>query len=128
MQRVLKVLVVLSILTLALNAFAGENKGSKGSFTLPSAAQLEGKSLAAGEYKVRWEGTGPEVQVTVSQGKNTIATLPAKLVERSEKARRNAVVLNNNGGSASIIELQLAGKQAALVFESAASVAQKQAQ
>jgi hypothetical protein len=125
MQKVVKVLVVVSILTLALSALAGENKGS---FTLPSTAQLEGKSLAAGEYKVRWEGTGPEVQVTVSQGKNTIATIPAKLVERSEKARRNAVVLNNNGGQSQIMELQLAGKQAALVFENAASVAQKQAQ
>src|SRR5262249_23167237 len=126
MQRVVRVLVVISILTLALSAFAGENKGS---FTLPSAAQLEGKNLAAGEYKVRWEGSGPEVQVTISQGKNTIATIPAKLVERSEKARRNAVVVNNNGGSvSSIVELQLAGKQAALVLENAASVAQKQAQ
>jgi ABC-type molybdate transport system substrate-binding protein len=125
MQKVLKVFVVLSILTLALSAFAGENKGS---FTLPSTAQLEGKSLAAGEYKVRWEGTGPEVQVTVTQGKNTIATLPARLVERSEKARRNAVVVNNSGSASHIIELQLAGKQAALVFGSEASVAQKQAQ
>ncbi|MCI0351874.1 MAG: hypothetical protein L0Z53_20835 [Acidobacteriales bacterium] len=121
MQKGLKVLVVLSILTLALSAVAGENKGS---FILPSAAQLDGKSLPAGEYKVRWEGTGPEVQVTVTQGKNTIATLPAKLADRSQKARRNAVVLDNN----SIIELQLAGKQAALVFERGASVAQKQAQ
>ena len=121
MQKALKVLVVLSILTLAMSAFAGENKGS---FTLPSAAQLEGKNLAAGEYKVRWEGSGPDVQVTVSQGKNTIATLPAKLVERSEKARRNAVVLNNTN----IIELQLAGKQAALVFGNGAAMAEKQAQ
>ena len=121
MQKALKVLAVLSILTLAIGAFAGENKGS---FTLPSAAQLEGKNLAAGEYKVRWEGSGPEVQVTVTQGKNTIATLPAKLVERSEKARRNAVVLNNTN----IIEVQLAGKQAALVFGNAAAMAEKQAQ
>src|SRR5262245_4896811 len=125
MQRVVKVLVVLSILTLALSALAGENKGS---FTLPSAAQLEGKNLAAGDYKVRWEGTGPEVQVTVLQGKHTIATIPAKLVERSEKARRNAVVLNGNGSQSQIIELQLAGKQAALVFNNGSTVAEKQAQ
>lgn len=125
MQKVVKILVVLSILTLALSALAGENKGS---FTLPSAAQIEGKNLAAGEYKVRWEGAGPEVQVTVLQGKHTIATIPAKLVERSEKARRNAVVINNNGSQSQIIELQLAGKQAALVFNNGSTVAEKQAQ
>jgi hypothetical protein len=125
MQKVLKVFVVVSILTLAIGAFAGENKGS---FTLPSTAQLDGKNLSAGEYKVRWEGAGPEVQVTISQGKHTVATVPAKLVERSQKAARNAVVLNNNGGASNIVEVQLSGKQASLVFGNAATVADKQAQ
>ena len=126
MQRALKVLAGISILVLAMSAVAAENSGK---FTLPSAAELNGKSLAAGEYKVRWEGQGPEVQVTVSRGKETITTAPAKLVERSEKARRNAVVMNTNrGGAGSIIELQLSGKRAALVFNEGASWTAKQAQ
>lgn len=126
MQRALKVMVGISVLMLAVSAFAGNNGGK---FSLASAAELNGKSLAAGEYKVRWEGQGPEVQVTVSQGKNIVATLPAQLVERESKAARNAVVLKNNGGGAgSIVELQLAGKQSVLVFQKAATVADKQAQ
>lgn len=126
MRRVSKVLVGITVLMLAMSAVAAQNSGK---FTLPSAAQLNGKSLAAGEYKVRWEGQGSDVQVTISQGKQTIATVPAKLVERNEKAARNAVVLDSSGGGAgSIVEVQLAGKQAALVFDKRATMAEKQAQ
>jgi hypothetical protein len=67
------------------------------------------------------------VQVTISQGKKTIATTAAKLVERAEKAPRSAVVLDTSSGTRSITELQLAGKQTALVFEPM-NTAQKQGQ
>jgi len=126
MQRALKVLAGISVLVLAMSAVAAENSGK---FTLPSAAELNGKSLAAGEYKVRWEGQGPDVQVTVSRGKETITTAAAKLVDRGEKAQRNAVVMNTNGGGAgSIIELRLSGKRSVLVFNEGADSIAKQAQ
>ena len=126
MQRALKVLAGISVLVLAMSAVAAENSGK---FTLPSAAELNGKSLAAGEYKVRWEGQGPDVQVTVSRGKETITTAAAKLVDRGEKAQRNAVVMNTNGGGAgSIIELRLSGKHSVLVFNEGADSIAKQAQ
>lgn len=124
-SKVVKVMIGVAVLMVALSAVAAENSGK---MVLPSAAQFNGKSLPAGEYKVRWEGQGPDVQVTLSQGKHTIATAPAKLVSRSEKAPRNAVVLNNEGGKGSIVELRLAGKQSALVFEGASSGNEKQAQ
>jgi uncharacterized protein YcnI len=83
----------------------------------------------AGDYKVSWEGQGPEVNVTISQGKKTVVTAPARLVERESKAPRNAVVMRTNGGgTGSIVELQLAGKQSVLVFQKAATVAEQQAQ
>jgi len=126
MQRALKVLAGISVLVLAMSAVAAENSGK---FILPSAAELNGKSLAAGEYKVRWEGQGPDVQVTVSRGKETIATAPAKLVDRGEKAPRNAVVMNTSGGGAgSIVELRLSGKRSVLVFNEGAGWTAKQAQ
>lgn len=126
MQRAVKVLVGVSILMLAVSAMAGDHSGK---FNLTSEAQLNGKNLPAGDYKVSWDGQGPEVQVTISKGKNTIVTAPARLVDRESKAVRNAVVLNTNGGgTGSIVELQLAGKQSALVFQKNASVADKQAQ
>jgi hypothetical protein len=126
MQRAVKVLVGASILMLAMTAVAGEHSGK---FNLTGEAQLNGKSLPAGDYKVSWDGQGPEVQVTISQGKNTIVTAPARLVERETKAARNAVVMRTNGGgTGSIVELQLAGKQSVLVFQKAATVAEQQAQ
>ena len=126
MQRAVKVLVGVSILMLAVSAMAGDHSGK---FNLTSEAQLNGKNLPAGDYKVSWDGQGPEVQVTISKGKNTVVTAPARLVEREAKAVRNAVVMRTNGGgTGSIVELQLAGKQSVLVFDKAATVADKQAQ
>ena len=127
MQKGLRLLIVLSILALATSAIAAENSGR---FVLAEAAQLNGKNLAAGEYKIHWDGQGQAVQVTVSQGRKTITTAPAKLVERGEKAPRNAVVLNSNsgGGPSSIVELQLSGKRSALVFDTTTAANEKQAQ
>lgn len=126
MQTAVKVLVGVSVLMLAMTAVAGDHSGK---FNLNTAAELNGKSLAAGDYKVSWEGQGPEVNVTISQGKKMVLTAPARLVERESKAPRNAVVMRTNGGgTGSIVELQLAGKQSVLVFDKAATVADKQAQ
>jgi hypothetical protein len=126
MRKALKVWIGVSLLLLTVSALAAENTGR---FILPSAAQLNGKDLKAGEYKVRWDGQGPDVQVTVTQGKETVTTATAKLVDRGQKAARNAVVLDSSsGGPSSIVELQLSGKRSALVFVSPTNTAQKQAQ
>jgi hypothetical protein len=126
MQRAVKALVGVSILMMAMTAVAGDHSGK---FNLSTPAELNGKTLKAGDYKVSWDGQGTDVQVTISQGKNAIVTAPARLVEREAKAPRNAVVMRTNGGdTGSIVELQLAGKQSVLVFDKAATVADKQAQ
>jgi hypothetical protein len=36
-------------------------------------------TLTPGQYTIEWNGPGPDVQVTFSQGKNTILTVPATL-------------------------------------------------
>lgn len=41
---------------------------------------VAGTQLAPGHYKVIWEGSGSDVTVRFAEGKKTIATAPAKLV------------------------------------------------
>lgn len=36
-------------------------------------------TLTPGQYTIEWNGPGPDVQVSFSQGKNTIVTVPATL-------------------------------------------------
>jgi len=67
----------------ATSAFAqGENKGK---LSLPESVTVEGKQLPPGNYKVQWEGTGPNVEVKILKGKETVATVPARLVAGQTK-------------------------------------------
>jgi hypothetical protein len=74
-----------SALLLSSAALAGDS--NKGSLQLYEKVNIEGKPLNPGKYTVTWEGTGPNVQVTVLQGKQAVATFPAHV---TEQATRNA--------------------------------------
>ncbi len=68
-------------MTLLLGTSA--SAASKGSLKLEEAVSVNGMQLAKGEYKVTWEGTGPNVELSVIQSKKIVATVPARLVELS---------------------------------------------
>jgi len=113
LTQVLALVLVLALTTTALAAATGS-----ANIKLSSAAQLNGTSLAAGEYKVKWESRSPEADVTFLQGKKTVATAHAKLVDRDQAARENAVVTRaNSDGSESIVEIRFEGKKSVLVFD-----------
>ncbi len=40
---------------------------------------VDGKILNSGKYTAQWTGDGPNVQVTLTKGKDTVATFPAQL-------------------------------------------------
>ena len=108
--------VLVAVLVLALSATAVA-ASSTSTVKLFSAAQLNGTSLAAGEYKVKWDSHSPEADVTFLQGRKTVATAHAKLVDRDQAARENAVVTRaNSDGSETIVEIRFEGKKSVLVF------------
>lgn len=59
-------------------AFAGPKNSAN--VTLDQPVTVAGTQLAAGQYKLTWEGSGPDVTVSFDEGKKTIATTSAKLV------------------------------------------------
>lgn len=65
-------------LLFSVSAFAAE--GNKGTLILPEKVTVEGRELPAGTYKVQWDGSGPTVQVNILHGKDTLVTVPARLV------------------------------------------------
>ncbi|HET7107159.1 MAG TPA: hypothetical protein VFI38_10135 [Candidatus Acidoferrum sp.] len=77
-----------SALLLASAAVAGES--NKGSLNLFEKVNVEGKALNPGKYTVIWDGTGPNVQVTVFQGKQTVATFSAHLTEQANRNTEDA--------------------------------------
>ncbi|HET7205584.1 MAG TPA: hypothetical protein VFI95_03300 [Terriglobales bacterium] len=108
-----KLMMVVAALGLATSAFAGTTH--RGSLQVYAPVQVNGHQVAAGNYQVRWEGDGPNVQLTILKGKNVVATSPAHMVDLNTKAVNDAALIKNNSdGSRSLSQVRFAGKKAAL--------------
>jgi hypothetical protein len=100
-------------LLLATSVFAANT--NKGSLQTMSDVTVSGKKIPAGEYSLRWEGTGSNVQVSILKGKTVVATTPARLVDLSQSPSNDAaVVTTNSDGSKSLAEVRFGGKKYAL--------------
>jgi hypothetical protein len=100
-------------LLLATSAFAA----NKGSLMVSDPVTVSGKSLAAGEYTVKWEGNGPNVELNFLHGNKVVATTSARLIDLDRSAYSNASVVKRNGdGSKTLSEIRFAGKKYALAL------------
>lgn len=95
-------------LLLATSAFAI----NKGSFSVQEPLMVNGTKLAVGDYKVQWDGNGPNVELSITQGKKVIAKVPAHMVDLGAPSETDATVVRNNGdGVRSLSEVRLSGKK-----------------
>jgi hypothetical protein len=109
-----KLTLALAVLLMAALSAVAQNART---LKLPFSGSLNGKQLAAGEYKVTWETHSPEATVNFMQKKAVVATVEGKWVERDTKYEANAVVYSTNpDGSRTILEVRFAGLKGALVF------------
>lgn len=113
-----KIMALTLAALLTASAFAG-SETHKASMELFDAAQVNGSQLAAGQYQVQWEGAGPNVELSIKQGKKVLAKTPARLLTLNDKAGNDAVVTNQNtDGRKSVSEIRFAGKKFALALGS----------
>ena len=111
LSKVSKGLLLGLALLLATSAFAA----NKGSLQVSDEVTVSGKQLARGEYTVKWEGNGPNVELNILQGKKVVATTPARLIDLNRSADGDsAVVRKNDDGSRTLAEIRFAGKKYAL--------------
>ena len=103
-------------LLFAASAFAKES--NKMTLRLQDRVTVEGKALNPGEYKLEWDGTGPNVQVSIRQGKETIATVPARLIEEPTRNNEDAYATNSESdGSTVLTNIYVGGRRVSLQFE-----------
>jgi hypothetical protein len=108
-----KSLVLGLALLLASSAFAGTP--SKGSLQLSNPVTVNGTTLKAGDYKLNWEGNGPNVELSIMQGKNVVAKVPAHLVDLpSPAANTAAVTKKQDSGVNALSGIRFQGKKQAL--------------
>jgi hypothetical protein len=113
-------LAMLTLATLlATGAFAAST-AHKCTFKISDPVQVSGKQLPAGEYVIKWEGSGPDVQASITQGGKVVATVPAKVVELQQKATNGtAEVQNGASGNGTLSQVQFSGQKYALEFSGA---------
>jgi len=106
-----KSLVVGLALTLASSAFAA----SKANLTLNNPTSINGTKLKAGDYKLEWDGSGPNVEVSIMQGKKVVTKVPAKIVDLNQAAANDAALLKQNSdGSTTLSGARFQGKKFSL--------------
>ena len=106
-----KSLIMGLALLLASSAFAA----TKVNLTLQNPTTVNGTKLKAGDYKLEWDGSGPNVEVSILQGKAVVAKVPAKVVELNVAAQNNsAVIRKNEDGTTSLTGARFDGKKFAL--------------
>lgn len=94
-------------------AFAGES--NKITLQLYDKVSVQGKAINPGRYTVAWEGSGPTVQVTISQGKETVATFQAHLAEQATRNNGDAYgSASEADGTRALTSIYPGGKRIAL--------------
>ena len=107
LNNVAKTVVLGLAVLLASSAFAS----NKCSLQVRESVEVNGQQLAPGEYQLRWDGTGSNVEVTFMQGKKEVAKTSAKVVSLDKAYGYDSAVLDHASGKTTVSEVRLAGKK-----------------
>jgi hypothetical protein len=84
---------------------------NKGSLELTSRVTVGGTQLAAGDYTVQWEGSGPGVEMKIKKDNKIMVIIPAKLMPVDHPFDNNAAVVGVHDGARNLTEIRFAGKK-----------------
>ena len=104
-----------AVLGLAVLLATGAFASNKGTLSVQEAVQVNGQQLPAGDYQIRWEGSGSDVQLTFMRGKKEVAKTSAKVVELEHASPYDSAVIDRSSG-ASLTQVRFAGKKFALAI------------
>lgn len=88
-----KIAALVLLLLPVTNVFAATDT-HKGGLTIGSAVQVGGTQLQAGDYALKWDGAGPNVQVSILRSGNVVATVPARVVDLGQKSKYSQAETN----------------------------------
>jgi hypothetical protein len=106
-------LSILAVLA-PLSAFAREKK--QHSVDIPDAVQVGGNLLEPGNYKLEWQGTGPDVKVTFLRSGKPVATVPGTLKTNDSQVTQDAIQIDSANNT--LNEIDFRRDKEALVFQS----------
>jgi hypothetical protein len=104
MKSFMKVLVALFVLMLAVAAVAGDFSNLR----LSQDVTVGATKLAAGDYKVKIDGSGPDVKVVFQQSGKVKATVNGTFQEEKTAPEYSSVVMEQTSDGQKLSELRLA--------------------
>jgi len=114
-SKITKGLLLGLALLLATSAFAA----NKGNLQVSDPVTVNGKQIGAGDYTVKWDGNGPNVELNILHGKNVVATVPARMVDLDQTPNRDsAVTVLSPDGHKSLNEIRFSGRKYAFAIGS----------
>jgi hypothetical protein len=106
-----------ALLALVLLPFANALAANKGSLHVASPEDVVGQTLGVGDYTVRWEGGGPDVELKIMRGKRIVATAPAHKMQLTIPAANDTVEVDTRGGARNLKLIYFAGNPTAFVIQ-----------
>jgi hypothetical protein len=105
----------------SISTFAGNT--IKKSLDLNESVTIQGVQLKPGTYKVEWSGSGPDVKLSILRGNDTLATVPAHIVQENVGNAETGYALKPaaNGGPQEISEIFFSGQKYNLQLDEGSS-------
>ena len=115
-RMLVRVALLVFAVTMSISAFAGSKSES---LTLFHDVQLNGTTIPAGEYTVKYDANGSTCLVKVMKGNKTVATANGELKQLAEKPQHNQAVLQTDtGGLPAVNEMDFSDSKTAITFSS----------
>ena len=113
-------LVCGTALTLMLTGAAFAGTVSK-TLTFSDPVQVNGTTLQPGDYKVTFDDSAANTQLTFKKGKKEVATAQAQVKQADRKTNTTSIEFNGEGASRKLQQIQFGGSTQALVLSDAGS-------
>jgi hypothetical protein len=95
---------------LGASAFAA--RINKGSLHLEDRVTVAGKQLTPGDYKVEWNGTGQNVDLRIVNGRDTVVSVPARVVPESASTNSSGYATRQDAdGSQELTQIFFGGRK-----------------
>jgi hypothetical protein len=98
---------------LATSAFASNTA----SIQFLDPVTVGGQQVKAGDYSIKWQGNGPNVELSILKGSKVVATTPARLVDLSQSPSRDTAIMKTGAdGNRQLSQIEIAGKKFAIAI------------
>lgn len=116
-MKQIKYAALLSMLALLSSVSASARDKNQHSVEIPYSVQVGSTQLKPGNYKVEWQGTGPEIQVNFVRDGKTVATVPGTLKTNDTQVVQDDIVTGGSSANPPTLEeIDFGRNKESLVF------------